>query len=96
MLLFTEGEEAGLLGAQAFASENPLAKNIALAINIEARGTTGQSLMFQTGDDSGRHPAHWRGAPSTMRVTISQGAMRSYNLVLNDNDSTQYKVHRVR
>lgn len=50
----------------------------------------------QTGDDSGRHPAKWRDAPSSMHVTISQGAMRSYNLVLNGKESVQYKVHRVK
>src|SRR5919201_550953 len=45
--LFTDGEEAGLLGAAAFvrAREMP----IGVMLNFEARGTSGPSLMFETG-----------------------------------------------
>jgi hypothetical protein len=57
--------------------------------------TDGQ-VWAQTGSDSGRHPARWRDSPATMRVTIRQGALRSYNMVLNGNESVQYKVHRLR
>lgn len=48
MFLITDGEEFGLLGAELFVNEHPLAKKVALAINLEARGTTGPSLMFET------------------------------------------------
>lgn len=47
--LFTDGEEAGLLGAAAFAREHPWAKDVAIVFNFEARGTTGRSYMFETG-----------------------------------------------
>lgn len=47
--LFTDGEEAGLLGAAAFVREHPWAKDVAFTLNFEARGTTGPSLMFETG-----------------------------------------------
>ncbi len=47
--LFTDGEEAGLLGAAAFAREHPWAKDVAMVLNFEARGTQGPSLMFETG-----------------------------------------------
>src|SRR5215217_5605786 len=47
--LFTDGEEAGLLGAAAFVREHPWAKDVAIALNFEARGTTGRSYMFETG-----------------------------------------------
>lgn len=53
-------------------------------------------VWAQTFSDSQRHPAKWRDPASTMRVTVSQGAMRTYNLVLNGNDSVQYKVERQR
>ena len=49
MALFTDGEEAGLLGAAAFVREHPRAKDVAIALNFEARGTTGRSYMFETG-----------------------------------------------
>jgi hypothetical protein len=47
--LFTDGEEAGLLGAAAFVRENPWAKDVAVVLNFEARGTSGRSFMFETG-----------------------------------------------
>jgi hypothetical protein len=31
-----------------------------------------------------------------MRVTVSEGAMRSFNMTVDGNDSVQYKVHRIR
>src|SRR5207249_5261569 len=36
--LFTDGEEAGLLGAAAFVREHPWAKDVGIALNFEARG----------------------------------------------------------
>ncbi|MEX2110127.1 MAG: M20/M25/M40 family metallo-hydrolase [Gemmatimonadaceae bacterium] len=47
--LFTDGEESGLLGAAAFVREHPWAKDIAVVLNFEARGTNGRSVMFETG-----------------------------------------------
>lgn len=47
--LFTDGEESGLLGAAAFVREHPRAKDVAVALNFEARGTSGRSYMFETG-----------------------------------------------
>jgi hypothetical protein len=49
IVLFTDGEEAWLLGAAAFVREHPWAKDVAAALNFEARGTSGRSLMFETG-----------------------------------------------
>jgi hypothetical protein len=47
--MFTDGEEAGLLGAAAFVREHPWAKDVAFVLNFEARGTSGRSFMFETG-----------------------------------------------
>jgi peptidase M28-like protein len=47
--LFTDGEEPGLLGAAAFVREHPWAKDVAVTLNFEGRGTKGPSLMFETG-----------------------------------------------
>jgi hypothetical protein len=49
----------------------------------------------QTSDDAAKHPVAWRNPASSMRVTISQGAMHSFNLVLND-ENQHYKVRRIR
>jgi hypothetical protein len=53
IVLITDGEEAGLLGAQAFFQRDPMAKRIGFLINTEARGGGGRVQMFQTGLASG-------------------------------------------
>jgi hypothetical protein len=47
-LLFTDSEESGLLGAQAFVREHAVAKAVGLELNFEARGSRGSVLLFQT------------------------------------------------
>jgi hypothetical protein len=49
VLLVTDGEEAGLLGASLFTREHPLAKRIWAAVNMDTRGVSGPSLLFETG-----------------------------------------------
>lgn len=49
VLLLTDGEEAGLLGASLFVRQHPLSRQVKAAVNLEARGTSGASLMFETG-----------------------------------------------
>lgn len=48
VFLFTDGEELSLLGADVFMDEHPLADDVGLVVNLDARGTTGPSLMFET------------------------------------------------
>lgn len=54
VFLFSDGEEMGLLGARLFAEEHPLMQHVGLVINLDARGTTGPSLMFETGPRTSR------------------------------------------
>lgn len=49
IILFTDGEEAGLLGAEAFAHFHPWLKEVGLIMNFEGRGNRGPSLLFETG-----------------------------------------------
>jgi hypothetical protein len=51
MFLFSDGEEMGLLGSRAFA-ETPLARDVSLVLNFEARGSDGPVFMFETGDNN--------------------------------------------
>ena len=86
VFLITDGEEAGLLGAQKFVEEYPRASEIALVINLEARGTSGRSLMFQTSPQN-------RWLISLMGKTLSRPATSSlfqeiYKRLPNDTDFT--------
>ena len=48
VVLFTDAEEACLCGAEAFVASHPLAAGGGVALNFEARGTTGPPIMFET------------------------------------------------
>ena len=49
----------------------------------------------QTDDDAEKRPVRWDQPASSMRVSISQGAMHSFNLVVGD-ENVHHKVKRVR
>jgi hypothetical protein len=49
VVLFTEGEELGLLGAKGFVETYPTLDNIKVVLNFDMRGDFGPSMMFQTG-----------------------------------------------
>lgn len=52
--LFTDSEETGLLGAEAFVQQHPWAKNIGMALNFEYRGNRGAFMMFETSEGNGK------------------------------------------
>ena len=49
----------------------------------------------QTDADNTKNPVRWRQSASSMRVTIAQGALGTFNLVLND-ENIHHKVTRIR
>lgn len=51
--LVTDAEEIGLVGAEAFVRAHTSLREVAAVLNYESRGTSGASLMFQTGSASG-------------------------------------------
>jgi hypothetical protein len=48
VVLFTDGEELGMLGAKGFVETYPALDNIKVVLNFEMRGNYGSSIMFQT------------------------------------------------
>ena len=48
MVLLTDGEELGTLGAHAFFSSDPARHHVGIVINLEARGDRGRAVMFET------------------------------------------------
>src|SRR5690606_16680614 len=53
LFVVTDGEEVGLMGARAFVERHDAAKDVGVALNFEARGHRGPSLMFQTSPENG-------------------------------------------
>jgi hypothetical protein len=53
VLILTDGEEAGLLGAREVFADDPIVRRIGLVLNLDARGSGGRVLMYETGPDDG-------------------------------------------
>lgn len=83
-LLITDGEEAGLLGAAAHVAAMPPANRI--AINVEARGTSGPAYMFQTAGPPGPLLNAWRDSECAAQATSL--ARTVYDQLPNDTDFT--------
>jgi hypothetical protein len=89
IFLFSDGEEAGLLGAYAFATEHPWAKDVGLVMNFEARGNHGPSIMFETSNQNGWLIEEF--AESAPHPVSHSLAYEIYRLLPNDTDFTVFK-----
>lgn len=88
VILITDGEETGLRGAIAFAQHHPLMKTVGVVVNVEARGASGPSMMFETG-------ANNAALIDLYAKTVAHPAANSltyevYKLMPNDTDFTVY------
>jgi hypothetical protein len=92
IVLFTDGEEADLLGAAAFVREHPWAKDAAMVLNFEARGTTGRSLMFETGPGNLDAVRVLRTVPN---VTAGSVFTTIYRAMPNDTDLSELALFGV-
>ncbi len=95
IVLLTDGEEAGLVGARGFFGRNrdgtvtpgdPLAGRTGVVINMESRGGGGRAMMFETGPGNGN-------MVSVLRQVVGNPAANSlavkiYELLPNDTDFT--------
>ncbi|MFO0431948.1 MAG: M20/M25/M40 family metallo-hydrolase [Hyphomonadaceae bacterium] len=88
IFLLTDGEEVGLLGATSFVRKDPWAKDVAFAINMEARGTGGPAIMFQTSAPNGRDVAALTAKP--VRTIANSMAADVYRTLPNDTDATEF------
>ncbi len=90
VVLLTDGEEDGLLGAEAFAHESPWAKRIRVTINVDSRGSSGPSEMFETSRDNA-----WlvdAMAQSLKHPATSSMFYEVYKRMPNDTDFTVLKT----
>lgn len=87
MLIITDGEEAGLLGANHFFRRDSLAKRIGLTLNLEARGGGGRVQMFQTSPQNGQLIDLYQ--RTATRPASSSLAVLIYEKMPNDTDLTE-------
>jgi hypothetical protein len=86
--LFTDAEESGLLGAQAFIASNPVAQQVGLVINLEARGTSGPVLMYHSSPRSGPLVADY--GRSVPRPYANSLISQLSQLLPNDSDASLF------
>lgn len=89
LFLFDEGEEAGLLGAEAFVRGHPAAATVAAVVNLEARGTSGASLLFEM--SRGNLWLVRLAASALARPVTSSIYYTIYERLPNDTDLTVFK-----
>lgn len=85
VLLLDDGEEIGLAGAEAFLTD-PVAREVGAVVNLEARGTEGPSLFFETTGPSA-FVAGLLGQGTRMALANSLFPA-AYELLPNDTDLT--------
>jgi hypothetical protein len=88
VILITDGEELGLLGAIAFAKFHPEGTRVGAVVNLEARGTEGPSYLFETSRENAWLVALARSLPRPSANSVSNSI---YDRLPNDTDLSVYK-----
>ena len=89
IFLITDGEETGLRGAIAFAKHHPLMAHVGVVVNVEARGASGPSMMFETGVGNSKLMDLF--ASTVARPSANSVTYEVYRLLPNDTDFTVYR-----
>ena len=90
LVLITDGEEQGLIGAAGFVRDHPeLAARVGLVMNFEARGSSGPALLFETSDGNGWLTREFaRAAPEPFASSLAYAV---YKNLPNQTDMTVFK-----
>lgn len=91
IICITDGEEIGLNGAYLFVREHPLAKDVGLVLNFEARGASGPSnMLLEVPNGNTNLIKSFKEAK--VHYPIANSLMYSiYKLLPNDTDSTVFR-----
>jgi hypothetical protein len=89
IFLFTDGEEAGLLGAQAFVEQHPWAKEVGLALNFDTGGDTGIVYTYETSPGNAKLiPEYAKAVPYPATNSMMYEV---YSSMPNESDFTPFK-----
>ncbi|MFB3076714.1 MAG: M28 family peptidase, partial [Lysobacterales bacterium] len=89
IFLLSDSEENGLIGADAFAQNHSLFAKVKVVVNLEARGITGSSALFETG--GGNRGIIRMFAKNVTRPVANSLVNEIYKRMPNDTDYTVYK-----
>ncbi len=88
IFLITDGEEIALMGAHVFATQDPDMQAVEALINLEARGTRGPALFFETNRPNADAIAAFAGAPRGMANSVMADI---YEILPNNTDVTEFR-----
>jgi hypothetical protein len=81
IFLFTDGEEQGLLGAQAFLRDDPWAYAVGVALNFDSPGSSSPALMYETSDGNGLLVREYAAATSPFTSSLMYEVSRRQPIV---------------
>jgi Zn-dependent M28 family amino/carboxypeptidase len=88
LVMITDGEEVGLIGAAYFVEQDPIAKLVSAVVSMEARGNSGPVALIETNTPNGRELA---GLTSDIQTPIASSlAADVYAAMPNATDVTEY------
>ncbi|HXW08181.1 MAG TPA: M28 family peptidase [Vicinamibacterales bacterium] len=93
MVLVTDGEEAGLLGAAALVTDHEVTSRLHAYLNVEAVGSSGPAVLFEVGPGNG-----WLVGPWTRAAPHPSGAsfgIEIYRRLPNDTDFSILKRREI-
>jgi hypothetical protein len=86
LVLITDGEEAGLMGARALVSDPDVAGRLRAFLNFDGTGASGPGVLFETGPAWGAPLSAW--ADAAWRPAGGSFAIEIYRRLPNDTDFT--------
>ncbi|GAA2272772.1 M20/M25/M40 family metallo-hydrolase [Glycomyces scopariae] len=89
VVLITDGEEMGLFGAEAYARTHPAGDAPTVVFNLEARGVSGPSLMFETSTENAALIDVF--ADAAPHPYGDSSAIEAYRQLPNDTDFTRFQ-----
>lgn len=91
IIVFSDAEELGLNGAALFVTQHPWAKEVGLALNFEARGSSGPSYMLME-TNKGNAGLVSEFSKAGVTYPVSNSLMYSiYKMLPNDTDLTVFR-----
>ncbi|MFT6267401.1 MAG: hypothetical protein ACJAVV_000198 [Alphaproteobacteria bacterium] len=88
LVMITDGEEVGLVGAASFVENDPFAKLITAVVSMEARGNSGPVALIETSSPNGRDLAVLK--TDIQKPIASSLATDVYAAMPNSTDVTEY------
>ena len=92
-VLVTDAEEVGLMGAEALMTDREVTDRLQVYVNVEATGSAGPSMLFETGPAS-----HWIVRPWARHAPHPRGgsfALEVYKRLPNDTDFSVLRRHDI-